>query len=91
VFLSYYGGLFTSQSAGFVEDCTNLVDTRVTNDMTNWLLHNFSEEEVQKALFQMHPLKSPGPDGYPAIFYQKNWSTVGRDVCKAVLFYLNEG
>lgn len=27
VFLSYYEGLFTSQSAGVVEDCTNLVDT----------------------------------------------------------------
>jgi len=91
VFLSYFGGLFTSQSAGLVEDCTNLIGTLVTNEMNNWLLHNFSEEEVQKALFQMHPLKSPGPDGYPAIFYQKNWSTVGRDVCKAVLFYPKEG
>jgi hypothetical protein len=91
VLLSYYEELFTSQSARFVEDCTNLVDTRVTNDMNNWLLHSFSEEEVQKALFQMHPLKSPGPDGYLAVFYQKNWTTVGRDVCKAMLFYLNGG
>jgi len=52
VFLSYFEGLFNSQSTGLVEDCTNLIGTRVTNDMNNWLLHNFSEEEVQKALFQ---------------------------------------
>jgi len=91
VFLSYYEKLFTTQSAGNVEEYINFVDNRVINDMNNWLLHSFLEEEVQKALFQMHPLKSPGPDGYPAVFYQKNWSTVGRDVCKAVLFYLNGG
>jgi len=91
VFLSFYEELFTSQGAGWVEECTSLVDTRVTNDMNNRLLHSFSEEEVQKALFQMHPLKAPGPDGYLAVFYQKNWSTVGRDVCKAVLSFLNGG
>jgi hypothetical protein len=91
VFLSYSEKLFTTQSSGNVEECINFVDTRVTDEMNNWLLHSFLEEEVQRALFQMHPLKSPGPDGYPAVFYQKIWSTIGRDVCKVVLFYLNGG
>jgi len=90
-FLSYYEQLFTAQSYGNVEECIRFVDSRITDEMNNWLLHNFSEEEVHRALFQIHPLKSPGPDGYLAVFYQKNWSMVGNDVCKAVLYYLNHG
>jgi len=46
---------------------------------------------VRRALFQMHPLKSSNPDGFPALFYQKNWDILGRDVCQAVLSYLNGG
>jgi len=90
-FLSYYERLFATQSLGNVEECISPTATQVTNEMNSWLPHNFLGEEVQRALFQMHPLKSPGPDGYHAVFYQKNWRTVGRDVCKAVLFYLNGG
>jgi hypothetical protein len=64
---------------------------KFTEEMNAWLLHHFSEDEVRVALFQMHPLKSPGPDGFPAIFYQKNWDTVGKDVFCAVLSFLNGG
>jgi hypothetical protein len=59
--------------------------------MNSWLLHPFSEDEVRAALFQMHPLKSLRPDGFPTIFYQKNWDIVGKDVCCAVLSFLNGG
>lgn len=31
----------------------------------------FTREEVYKAIIQLGPLKEPGPDGKPAIFYQK--------------------
>ena len=39
----------------------------------------------------MAPLKSPGPDGLPPIFYQKYWHLIGKDVTKAVLTCLNSG
>jgi hypothetical protein len=57
-FLSYYEQLFSTQSSGSVEECIRFIDSRITDEMNNWLLHSFSEEEVQRALFQMHPLKS---------------------------------
>ena len=47
--------------------------------------------EVDFALSQMHPLKSPGPDGLAACFYQQSWLTVRMEVCNAVLAYLNDG
>jgi hypothetical protein len=41
-------------------------------------------------MFQMGPLKAPGPDGFPARFYQKHWLVVKHDVIAAVQkFFVN--
>ncbi|GKV16725.1 hypothetical protein SLEP1_g27324 [Rubroshorea leprosula] len=40
------------------------------------LIKPATEEEVRIALFSMKGLKSPGPDGIQALFYQRNWDTV---------------
>ncbi|XP_056695450.1 uncharacterized protein [Spinacia oleracea] len=39
----------------------------------------------------MGPWKSPGPDGIPAGFYQRNWEWVKQDVIKAVSSTLHSG
>lgn len=36
------------------------------------------------ALFQMNPSGAPGSDGFPTLFYQNNWSTVGKEVTQFV-------
>ena len=59
--------------------------------MNSNLIGSFSREEVELALKQMAPLKAPGPDGMPPIFFQKFWNTVGDDVVEAVLSCLNSG
>jgi exonuclease III len=91
VFVEHFSRIFTSQGPSRVEACTSRVAPKVSDEMNSRLLRPFSEEEVRTALLQMAPLKSPGPDGFPADFYQKNWETVGGDVCKAVLEFLNGG
>jgi hypothetical protein len=58
--------------------------------MNAQLLRPFGDEEVDMALAQMHPLKSPGLDGFSTCFYQKTWSTVRLEVCRAVLEFLND-
>ncbi|KAL0293788.1 UNVERIFIED_CONTAM: putative ribonuclease H protein [Sesamum calycinum] len=58
--------------------------------MATDLQRPFTEEEVSKALSCMSPLKSPGPDGLPPIFFQKFWHVVKPDVVKYVLNFLND-
>jgi hypothetical protein len=45
--------------------------------------------EVKEALDHMGPMKSPGPDGFAASFFQNSWDTVGEEVCRATLGFLN--
>ena len=52
-------------------------------------MRDFCIEEVRFALFQMHPLKTLGPDGMTAFFFQKFWHIVGADVTNAMLSCLN--
>jgi hypothetical protein len=44
------------------------------------LIQSFSEEEVRKAVFQMEHNKAPGPDGFPAEFYQACWDIIKEDL-----------
>ncbi|XP_041027032.1 uncharacterized protein LOC121267250 [Juglans microcarpa x Juglans regia] len=37
----------------------------------------------------MDGLSSPGPNGFPAAFYQQNWDVVGRQVSESVMYVLN--
>ncbi|KAL0415513.1 UNVERIFIED_CONTAM: hypothetical protein Slati_3383200 [Sesamum latifolium] len=62
----------------------------VDAEMNQSLAEPFTEAEVKRALFGMYPLKSPGPNGMPPLFFQKFWSIVGNDVCLAVLRILND-
>lgn len=44
------------------------VHSRVSVDMNEALLAYYTDEEIKKALFQMHPSKSPGPNGMSPFF-----------------------
>jgi hypothetical protein len=51
----------------------------------------FTDMEIEKALFMMHPNKSPGPDGFTAGFYIKHWDILRTDVCAAIRTFLEGG
>ena len=55
------------------------------------LLRDFQESEVKTALKQMYPLKAPGLDGMPPLFFLHFWPLIGNFVTKTVLDFLNFG
>jgi hypothetical protein len=91
VFVDYYKNLFTSEAQIDPAICLDELECRVSNEMNEVLMHNFSIDEVATALKQMSPHKAPGPDGFSAGFYQDNWNVVGEEVCQSVLAILNSG
>jgi len=52
----------------------------VTDLENEAFVERFTEEEVRKAIFQMEQNKAPGPDGFPAKFYQAFWGTIKDDL-----------
>lgn len=91
VFTAFYQELFTTEGIPGLEESIVAMEPCVTQEMNEDLLKVFTMEEIDAALAQMYPLKSPGPDGFSACFYQHSWAIVRREVCKVVLDFLNFG
>ena len=89
--VDFYQGLFTSSNPTSFDKILEQIPHAVTEDMNSELMGEFTAQKVEVALKQMAPLKSPGPNNMPLIFYQSYWSLVGSDVTNAILMYLNTG
>lgn len=89
VLVFYFSSLFTSSNPTDIEETCQVVRCKLNDEMKSWCSVAFTSEEVHEVVFQMHPLKSPGPDGLPALFFQKYWGIVGRDVSDLALNILN--
>lgn len=48
-------------------------------------------EEVRTMVFKMSPDKSPGPDGFQALFFQRCWDILGEDLWRAIEASRNGG
>jgi len=92
VFISnHFVQLFRAGATGYTNQLLQAVSPRVTAEMNEALIQNFSHEEVKRALESIGDLKAPGPDGMPALFYKRFWDTVGDQVSQEVLNVLNGG
>ena len=89
VAVSYFERLYMTSNPDKILEVVEAIDPKVSTDMNQSLIKQFTRDEVEAALKQMHPSKSPGPDGMPALFYQKYWDIVGSDVVSMILNVLN--
>ncbi|KAK2650769.1 hypothetical protein Ddye_018258 [Dipteronia dyeriana] len=93
ILVRYFSNLFRSVEPRLedLERVTDSVNNRISERNRILMDRPFTAEEIRKATFDMHPTKAPGPDGFPVLFYQKIWSTVGEAITAASLWCLNEG
>ena len=88
---NYFKDIFTSSQLTSIHEALSGVDRSIDGEMNRFLSMPFTVLEVTEAISQMGATKSPGPNSFPALFYQKYCNQVGNDVTEAILHYLNEG
>ena len=88
--MAFYKNLYSSEGVSDMELVLDTVPTKITPVMNDQLLAPFERKEVKEALFQMFPTKAPGPDGFPAHFFQFHWDLCGEEVTSVVLRVLRE-
>ncbi|XP_055962295.1 uncharacterized protein LOC130015681 [Mercurialis annua] len=88
---SYFKSMFESTKPSSVEidEVLKHVTTEVSGSMNDTLCKRFGDEEIVKALKDMAPTKAPGKDGFPALFYQRYWQVVGKEITEVCLLILN--
>ena len=83
----YYKGLFGPHTPNLfsMDETLRHYIPQVSEDENESLTAPFSEEEVKLAVFDMERNKAPGPDCFPAEFYQFFWELMKPDLIN--LFY----
>ncbi|KAL9688497.1 hypothetical protein QQ045_032919 [Rhodiola kirilowii] len=93
IITQHYKGFFSqSHSISQQEILYNLrcVQRKVTEQQNDILTAPDTEQEITRALFQLHPSKAPGKDGFNAAFFQNCWPIVKRDFIADCLNFLND-
>ncbi|KAL0429893.1 UNVERIFIED_CONTAM: putative mitochondrial protein [Sesamum radiatum] len=90
--IHHFNRVFNSEdpSDNDLERGLEAMTRKVDSDMNSELLKPYSAEEIIEAISHMAPLKSPGPDGMPPIFFHKFWHIIKNDVINYVLAILND-
>uniref|UniRef100_A0A803PQL5 Reverse transcriptase domain-containing protein n=1 Tax=Cannabis sativa TaxID=3483 RepID=A0A803PQL5_CANSA len=80
-FVEFYKLLLGSQMENRIPVNKRIVEQgpRVTQQQADFLVANYTDEEVKQAVFSIPGIKAPGPDGFSSFFYQDNWDLVGRE------------
>ena len=91
-FLLYFQRLLGSDSQvehidSHVLQCGEAISSNQASD----LIKVVSSEEIKEALFSIGNDKSPGPDGYSALFFKRAWDIIGMQLCDAVKEFFSSG
>ncbi|OMO65780.1 reverse transcriptase [Corchorus capsularis] len=82
--VQHYKTLYTESLEGSLRPDISVTFPRLEVNEIEELHKPVDDDEVKEAMFSIGPHKAPGPDGFQARFFQKNWDTVGEAVTKSV-------
>jgi hypothetical protein len=87
----FFQNLYTADASAQPDIITQTWQQKIDEHANATLCAEYTEEEISFALFQIGPQKAPGPDGFPACFYQRNWGTLKDDIIRAVKTFFDSG
>ncbi|XP_042484234.1 uncharacterized protein LOC122064552 [Macadamia integrifolia] len=65
---------------------------RILQDLDQEMLDAIPfEEEIKRAVWDLNPYSSPGPDGFTGAFFRKCWDIIHDDVYRAVKGFFSSG
>ncbi|XP_062118476.1 uncharacterized protein LOC133832109 [Humulus lupulus] len=91
IICNYFQNLFSSSKIS-VDDMNKVlvgIEAKVSSSINMMLEEDFTEEEVVNVIKNLNPTKASGVDGLPALFFQKYWNNVNKDVVSVCLKCLN--
>lgn len=68
-FLENFEAAYATDNPCILEEFGDLRFEVVSPEENISLMQIPSEEEIKSSIHALHPLKAPGPDGFPGIFY----------------------
>jgi hypothetical protein len=86
--VEFFKNLYSADTSVRPQDVIQLFQPKINDEMNSDLCKDFSAEQISYALFQIGPLKAPGPDDFGKIFSEK-LGVLKSDVVKAVQFFLS--
>lgn len=73
--LNFYSTLFEEEIQNLPYLVTNIGFPSWSNQMVNE--ECLSNQEIKLALNDIFPLKAPGANGFPVVFFQQSWNLIG--------------
>ncbi|KAK2378521.1 hypothetical protein QL285_066416 [Trifolium repens] len=87
----FFKNLFCSTSLPHDTDFDVSDIPQLSGEEVSDLTKQVTKEEVLRALNQMHPFKSPGPDGFQGVFFRQYWHIIGDDIYTLINQAFNTG
>ena len=90
-FGDHFKELFSTSNPSFPVDLEKPIEPSISAAENAKLLKIPSEGEIQRTIFEMNPLKAPGLDGMPGLFFKKFWHIVRNQLILTVQNFFRDG
>ncbi|XP_026396353.1 uncharacterized protein LOC113290988 [Papaver somniferum] len=88
--VNFFEKRFQFKEVNIVEKLLDVIPQLITVEDQHMLDSTPTAEEIKETTFSIDSGSSPGPDGYPGIFYKTCWDIIQNDLVAAIQFCWNK-